>query len=160
MHHGHAIAVDMSFSLTWAERLGYIDTALKERVFNVFRRVGLSLMHPWFNEKTLLKGTDTIMARRDGDLYAAIPDGEIGCCRYVMIDDFQQAGTLSVAEGRKKMDASLAAALKAHRDYTFVEEGDKYGNGIGVGKTPYISLGHARSDCHEFCACSKLELGT
>ena len=72
-----------------AEKLGYVDSSLKERVFNVFRRIGLSLFHPWFNEASLKKGTDTIMARRDGDLYAAIPDGQVGVCRYVMIGDFQ-----------------------------------------------------------------------
>jgi len=159
MHHGHAIAVDMSFSLTWAERLGYIDSALKERVFDLFRSLGLSLMHPWFNEKTLKKGTDTIFARRDGDLYAAIPDGQIGKCRFVMVEDFLTDG-ISFEEGHARLDKSLEEALQAHRKYCFVEEGDRHGNGCGVGKTPYISLGLARSNCGDFCACSKLELGT
>jgi len=59
------------------------------------------------------------------------------------------------------MDASLQEALIAHRDYMHASEGDKYENGVGVGQTPYITLGHARrSDCGDFCACSKLELGT
>ena len=166
MHHGHAIAVDMCFSLTWAEKLGYVDSALKERVFNVFRRIGLSLMHPWFNEASLKYGTDTIMARRDGDLYAAIPDGEVGKCRYVMIGDFhtgpqKKDGEVTWEEARSAMDASLEEALIAHRDYMHASEGDKYENGVGVGQTPYITLGHARrSDCGDFCACSKLELGT
>jgi len=167
MHHGHAIAVDMCFSLTWAEKLGYVDSALKERVFNVFRRIGLSLMHPWFDEASLKKGTDTIMARRDGDLFAAIPDGQVGVCRYVMIGDFQDGpqnksgGEVSREEARAAMDASLEEALIAHRDYMQATEGDKYSNGVGVGNTPYITLGHARkSDCGDFCACSKLELGT
>jgi len=167
MHHGHAIAVDMCFSLTWAERLGYVDSALKERVFNIFRRLGLSLMHPWFNERTLKKGTDSIMARRDGDLFAAIPAGEIGKCQYVMIGDFQNGPQntsgkeMTKAEGRAAMDASLEEALAAHNEYVSAEEGDKHGNGVGVGSTPYITLGHARRDiCSDFCACSKLELGT
>merc|ERR1712193_273163 len=59
------------------------------------------------------------------------------------------------------MDASLEEALVAHRDYMHASEGDRFGNGVGVGNTPYITLGHARrSDCGDFCACSKLELGT
>merc|ERR1719502_520532 len=67
---------------------------------------------------------------------------------------------LSREEGRARMDESLEEALKVHRDYCFVNDGDRNGNGAGVGKTPYISLGHARSNCGDFCACSKLELGT
>merc|ERR1711937_679318 len=64
-------------------------------------------------------------------------------------------------EARAAMDASLEEALIAHRDYMHASEGDRFGNGVGVGNTPYITLGHARrSDCGDFCACSKLELGT
>jgi len=126
-----------------------------------------SLYHPWFTEASLKYGTDTIMARRDGDLYAAIPDGQVGVCRYIMIDDFQtgpqnkSGGEVSRQEARTAMDASLEEALVAHRDYMHASEGDRFGNGVGVGNTPYITLGHARrSDCGDFCACSKLELGT
>merc|ERR1711937_501052 len=39
-------------------------------------------------------------------------------------------------------------------------EGDKYGNGVGVGMAPNITLGHAREACSDYCVCSKLELGT
>jgi predicted O-methyltransferase YrrM len=164
MHHGHAIAVDMCFSLTWAENLGYIGTELKERVFDVFRRLGLSLMHPWFDEKALKKGTDTIMTRRDGDLFAAIPDGEVGKCRYVMIHDFHtgphKKGNPTWDEARAAMDASLEEARLAHQEYAARVEGDKYGNGVGVGVEPNITLGFAREPCSDYCVCSKLELGT
>jgi predicted O-methyltransferase YrrM len=167
MHHGHAIAVDMCFSLTWAENLGYVDSALKERVFDVFRRLGLSVMHPWFTDKALKYGTDTIMARRDGDLYAAIPDGEVGKCRYVMIHDFhtgpqnKSGKEVSWEEARAAMDASLEEARLAHQAYADRVEGDKYGNGVGVGVEPNITFGHARREsCSDYCVCSKLELGT
>merc|ERR1719428_774317 len=143
MHHGHAIAVDMCFSLTWAEQLGYVDAALKERVFNIFRRLGLSLMHPWFTNATLKKGTDTIMARRDGDLYAAIPDNEIGKCRYVMVNDFAD---------RSALDKSLQEGLLAHVE--LVQE--KYAGGQGT--EPFITEGFNKMGTG--CSCCKLELGT
>jgi predicted O-methyltransferase YrrM len=136
-------------------------------VFNIFRRLGLSVMHPWFDEKSLKKGTDTIMARRDGDLYAAIPDNEIGKCRYVMIHDFhtgpqkKEGSNPTWEEARAAMDASLEAGLVAHREYAERVEGDKYGNGVGVGVMPNITFGHARREvCSDYCVCSKLELGT
>ena len=113
MHHGHAISVDMCFSLIWAKNLEIIDSGVKERIFNVFRKAGLSCMHPWFTEKSLLYGTDTIMARRHGDLYATLPDGNISTVRYGMIADFQAKGK-SREDGRKKLDASLTQALIDH----------------------------------------------
>jgi predicted O-methyltransferase YrrM len=112
-------------------------------------------------------GTDTIMARRDGDLFAAIPDAEVGKCRYVMIGDFHTGPQKpadrepSWAEARAAMDASLEQARLDHASYAERVEGDKYGNGVGVGMTPNITLGHAREQsCSELCVCSKLELGT
>merc|ERR1711865_332234 len=83
----------------------------------------------------------TIMERRDGDLYAAIPDNEIGKCRYIMLSDFGS---------RAEMDASLERGLEAHKVLMAREE-----NG-GVGTDPYITDGFHR----ERKAVSKLELGT
>ena len=66
--------------------------------------------------------------RRDGDLYAAIPDNQIGKCRYIMCGTFET--------GRKGLDASLEAGLEAHRDLI----ASKYPNG-GVGSDPFITIG-------------------
>merc|ERR1719482_1315786 len=89
MHHGHAISVDMCFSATWAAKEGWISTELRDRVHAQFRRAGLSRYHQSFTAEKLHYGTKTIMQRRDGDLYAAIPNGEIGKCRYGMVNNFK-----------------------------------------------------------------------
>merc|ERR1711871_1390798 len=110
LHHGHAISVDMCFSMTWAAKEGWIAEELRDRVHNLFRKCELSLYHPWFTEEKLHYGTTTIMARRDGDLYAAIPDKQVGQCRFIMLDDF--------AHGRQALDESLASALVQHNSAT------------------------------------------
>jgi len=141
LHHGHAIAIDMCFSASWAANEGWISEELRDRVHALFRRAGLSLHHDCFTTEKLHYGTKTIMERRDGDLYAAIPDNEIGKCRYIMLKDFGS---------RAEMDASLERGLEAHKALMSHEE-----NG-GVGTEPYITDGFHR----QRKAVSKLELGT
>merc|ERR1719446_893794 len=105
LHHGHAIAIDMSFSAPWAAKEGWISEELRDRVHGIFRKAGLSLYHPSFTVQQLHYGTTTILQRRDGDLYAAIPDNEIGKCRYIMVGDFAD---------RRALDKSLEEGLLAH----------------------------------------------
>jgi len=145
LHHGHAISVDMCFSMTWAAKEGWVTEELRDRVHSVFRRCQLSLHHPWFTAEKLHYGTTTILVRRDGDLYAAIPDNQIGKCRYIMCGTFET--------GRKGLDASLEAGLEAHSELIT----SKYPNG-GIGSDPFITIGAARESTH--CCTSKLELGT
>lgn len=144
LHHGHAISIDMCFSMTWAAKEGWVSEALRDRVHSVFRRANLSMYHPWFTTEKLHYGTETIMARRDGDLFAAIPDKEIGNTRYIMKADFG---------GRPGLDASLEAGLDAHRALAEATHPK-----AGVGECPFITIGTAQQCTH--CACSKLELGT
>merc|ERR1712118_271485 len=140
IHHGHAISIDMCFSATWAAKEGWISESLRDRVHAQFRRAGLSLYHDCFTTEKLHYGTKTILERRDGDLYAAIPDGEIGRCRFIMVKDFAS---------RAEMDASLESALELHRNLMASEGG-------GVGKDPFITDGFTRNRK----VVSKLELGT
>jgi 3-dehydroquinate synthase len=142
LHHGHAISIDMVFSASWAANEGWISEELRDRVHALFRNAGLSLDHDCFTVEKLHYGTKTIMERRDGDLYAAIPDNEIGKCRYIMLKDF--------GGSRAEMDASLQRGLEAHKALMTREA-----NG-GVGTDPYITDGFHR----ERKAVSKLELGT
>ena len=37
LHHGHAISIDMCFSMTWAAKEGWVSEALRDRVHSVFR---------------------------------------------------------------------------------------------------------------------------
>merc|ERR1712137_1468989 len=143
LHHGHAIAIDMSFSATWAAKEGWISEELRDRVHGIFRKIGLSLYHPSFTVAKLHYGTTTILQRRDGDLYAAIPDQVIGKCRYVMLNDFADRGAL---------DQSLQEGLLAHVE--LVQE--KYAGGQGT--EPFISEGFNKMGTG--CSCCKLELGT
>jgi len=140
MHHGHAISVDMAFSATWAAKEGWISEAVRDRVHAQFRRAGLSLHHDCFTTEKLHYGTKTILERRDGDLYAAVPNGQIGKCRFIGKKDFAS---------RADMDASLEAALDLHRQLMAAEGG-------GVGTEPYITDGFNRTRK----TVSKLELGT
>merc|ERR550537_809848 len=140
LHHGHAISIDMAFSATWAANEGWISEALRDRVHAQFRRAGLSLYHECFTSEKLLYGTKTIMERRDGDLYAAIPDGELGDCRFIMKTNFNSPAEL---------DASLEAALIVHKELcSSLPAG-------GVGKECFITEGF-----HRTSKVSKLELGT
>jgi len=143
LHHGHAIAIDMSFSATWAAKEGWISEELRDRVHGIFRKAGLSLYHPSFTVQQLHYGTTTILQRRDGDLYAAIPDNEIGKCRYVMLSDFADRGAL---------DKSLQQGLLTHVE--LVQE--KYAGGQGA--EIFITEGFNKMGTG--CSCCKLELGT
>merc|ERR1712039_638545 len=143
LHHGHAIAVDMCFSATWAAKEGWISEELRDRVHGIFRKAGLSLYHPSFTVEKLHYGTTTILQRRDGDLYAAIPDGEIGKCRYINTDDFAD---------RAALDKSLEEGLLAH--IKLVEE--RYEGGLGTEQ--FITEGFGKMGTG--CSCCKLELGT
>jgi 3-dehydroquinate synthase len=143
LHHGHAIAIDMSFSATWAAKEGWISESVRDRVHGIFRKAGLSLYHPSFNVQKLHYGTTAILQRRDGDLYAAIPDREIGKCRYIMVSDF---------ENREALDKSLEAGLVAHIKLVM----DKYDGGEGT--ECFITEGFDKKGTG--CVSCKLELGT
>merc|ERR1711988_1261996 len=144
LHHGHAISVDMCFSMTWAAKEGWVSEELRDRVHSVFKRCELSLYHPWFTPEKLHYGTSTILDRRDGDLYAAIPDNEIGKCRFIMLSNF--------ADGRAGLDKSLEEGLLYHKELIEATHPNK-----GIGSNEYITIGAAY--CYQ-CSRSKLELGT
>jgi hypothetical protein len=133
----------MSFSATWAAKEGWISESLRDRVHANFRKAGLSLYHPSFTTEKLHYGTTTILQRRDGDLYAALPDQEIGTCRYLMVGDF---------ENRAAMDDSLERALKVHIDLV----NERYEGGVGT--ECFITEGFDKKGTG--CSCCKLELGT
>jgi len=145
MHHGHAVAIDMGFTVTWAAKEGWISESLRDRVHACLWGAGLSLYHPSFSVEKLHYGTSAIFQRRDGDLYAAIPDKEIGKCRYIMCR--QEFGN-----DRGAMDRSLEAGLKAHIELV----AEKYGGGEGT--ELFITEGFDKKGTG--CGSSKLELGT
>jgi len=143
LHHGHAISIDMAFSATWAAKEGWISEALRDRVHGIFRKAGLSLYHPSFNVQKLHYGTTTILQRRDGDLYAAIPDKQIGKCRFINTTDFAD---------RTALDKSLEEGLVLHMELMK----SKYDGGAGT--DPFITEGFSKMGTDGGNA--KLELGT
>ena len=124
LFHGHAISVDMAYSATLAERRGYISTADRDRVLNLFSGLGLAIDSPWFTAELLEKATASILQTRDGRLRAAVPR-PIGTCYFV--------NDLTVEE--------LTEALEAHRavcaGYPRAGQGvDQYTGGEASGSAP------------------------
>ncbi|KAF2638394.1 2-epi-5-epi-valiolone synthase [Massarina eburnea CBS 473.64] len=76
--HGHAISVDMCYSVSISQVLGSIDQEHANEFLKVFSDLGLALDHPAFTEELMLKATASTIATRDGKLRAPIPTGELG----------------------------------------------------------------------------------
>ena len=76
--HGHAISVDMCYSITLAQIMGRIDETHGHEFLKVFSDLGLALDHPVFTEELMLKATVSTIGTRDGKLRAPIPTGELG----------------------------------------------------------------------------------
>ena len=80
--HGHAINIDMAFSVTIAEQRGYLSPSDRDRIFWLMSRLGLSLDSPHLTSELLRKATDSIVKTRDGLQRAAVPR-PIGTCHFV-----------------------------------------------------------------------------
>jgi predicted O-methyltransferase YrrM len=109
----------MAFSMTWAAREGWVTEAARDRFHNVLRKCGLSLDNPVFTSDRLLYGTSTILERRDGDLYAAIPvplDGAAGSDAMNAFGNVRYINWETDFDSRKALDASLQGALVAHKE--------------------------------------------
>jgi 3-dehydroquinate synthetase len=82
MLHGHAVAVDMAYSVTLAEQRGYISAADRNRVLRLMSRLGLAIDSPYLTRDLLHAATESIIQTRDGRLRAAVPR-PIGSCFFV-----------------------------------------------------------------------------
>jgi demethyl-4-deoxygadusol synthase len=102
--HGHAISIDMAYSMTLAERRGYVSEADRDRVFWLLSRLGLALDSPHLTPELLREGTRSIVQTRGGLLRAAVPR-PIGTCSFV--------NDLAAAEA----EATLAEHKEACRRY-------------------------------------------
>jgi len=111
LRHGHAISIDMAFSVTLAWKRGYITIEERDQILNLFSKVGLSIDHDLFDENLLWKGLQSIILTRDGLLRAAVPN-PIGECFF--INDLT----------REEMNETLAV----HKD--IVKNMPRSGNGI------------------------------
>lgn len=66
LRHGHAINIDMAFSVTIAWKRGLITIEERDRVLRLMSRVGLTLDHELFDSELVWKATKSIMLTRDG----------------------------------------------------------------------------------------------
>jgi len=82
LRHGHAINVDMAFSVTIAWKRGLITIEERDRILRLMSRVGLTLDHEMFTSDLIWKATKSIMLTRDGYQRAAMPN-PIGDCVFV-----------------------------------------------------------------------------
>lgn len=82
MFHGHAINIDMAFSVTLAERRGLLTTAERDRVLQLMSRLGLAIDSPYLTPALLEKATTSILQTRDGLLRAALPS-PVGTCHFL-----------------------------------------------------------------------------
>ncbi|MDQ2894644.1 MAG: sedoheptulose 7-phosphate cyclase [Actinomycetota bacterium] len=82
MLHGHAVTVDMAYSVTLAEQRGYISATERDRVLGVMTRLGLAVDSPYLTPELMHAATDSIVRTRDGLLRAPVPQ-PIGACAFV-----------------------------------------------------------------------------
>ncbi|CAF1308342.1 unnamed protein product [Adineta ricciae] len=82
LRHGHAINIDMAFSVTIAWKRGLITIEERDRILRLMSRVGLTLDHELFTIDLIWKATKSIMLTRDGHQRAAMPN-PIGTCTFV-----------------------------------------------------------------------------
>lgn len=94
--HGHAINIDMAFSVTLAERRGLLTAGERDRVLTTMSALGLALDSEYLTPELLETATSAILRTRDGILRAAVPD-PIGSCRFlndVTVDELVDTLTL------------------------------------------------------------------
>lgn len=82
LRHGHAINIDMAFSVTIAWKRGLITIEERDRILGLMSRAGLSLDHELFEIDLIWKATKSIMLTRDGLQRAAMPS-PIGNCVFL-----------------------------------------------------------------------------
>jgi 3-dehydroquinate synthetase len=115
LFHGHAISVDMAYSATLAEQLGFITTSERDRVLGLFSSVGLAIDSPFLTADLLERATPSIMQTRDGKLRAAVPR-PIGTCHFV--NDLTVADLVRTLGVHKRLCADYPRGGEGVEQYT------------------------------------------
>ncbi|CAO1638220.1 unnamed protein product [Sympodiomycopsis kandeliae] len=100
LRHGHAITVDMAWSVTLAHSRGYVSDAERDEFFDTVTGVGLTIDHELFDDKLMMTGVAAILKTRDGLLRLAVPK-PLGTCHF--INDYT--------------DEELKKSLATHKQY-------------------------------------------
>nr|DBA07224.1 TPA_exp: desmethyl-4-deoxygadusol synthase [Phaffia brasiliana]DBA07227.1 TPA_exp: Desmethyl-4-deoxygadusol synthase [Phaffia brasiliana] len=98
LRHGHAIATDMSYSMTLSLSRGYINEAEWKEFHDLLTTVGLTVDHEDFTEPLLKKATEYILKTRDNKQWFAVAK-PIGTCHFI----------------NDASDEELAAVLRQHK---------------------------------------------
>lgn len=61
LRHGHAVSIDMAFSVTLAWTRGYITEEERDEFHGMLSRVGLAMDHPQFDNEVIEIGTKDIL---------------------------------------------------------------------------------------------------
>ncbi len=124
LRHGHAVTIDMAWSITLAHMRGYISDADRDEWFGLAKSVGLSVDHPLLTDALILEGNEAIKKTRDG-LQRFVLAKPLGKCVF--------ANDISEDEFIK--------SLAVHKAYV-----RKTGRGDGVGLDAYADAGDLGAD--------------
>lgn len=135
LRHGHAITIDMAYSITLAHSRGLINDAQRDQWFTLVTSVGLSIDHEFLTDDLLAAATDAIKKTRDGKQRFAVPDGEFGKCKFL-----NDVG-----------NEELFSALKVHKAY-IKEKYPGY-----EGKEAYVDAGDLGADVGTYLSANKAD---
>jgi len=119
LRHGHAITIDMAYSITLAHSRGLINDAQRDEWFTLVSSVGLSMDHEDFTEELIAVATEAIKKTRDGKQRFAVPDGQFGQCKF--LNDVPTS--------------ELQSVLRTHKEFV------KSRFGSGAGKEAFVDAG-------------------
>ncbi|WWC93871.1 hypothetical protein V866_000707 [Kwoniella sp. B9012] len=135
LRHGHAICIDMAYSITLAHSRGILNDAQRDEWFTLVSSVGLSMDHDLFDDELIAVATDAIKKTRDGKQRFAIPDKEFGKC--IFLND------VPIEE--------LQSVLKVHKEFV------KSRYGSGVGKEAYVDAGDLGAEPETYAKSSNTQ---
>jgi len=119
LRHGHAITIDMAYSITLALSRGLINESQRDEWFTLIHSVGLSIDHEAFDEELIQVATEAILKTRDGKQRFAVPDGDFGKCIFLNDVPLEE----------------LKSVLRTHKE--FVKS--RFGSGDGI--EAYVDAG-------------------
>lgn len=120
LRHGHAITIDMAYSITLAHSRGMLNDSQRDEWFGLITSIGLSIDHENFTPELILAATEAIKKTRDGKQRFAVPDGEFGKC--VFLNDVSGDELVKVLETHKQFVKERFPGYKG--ESAFVDAGD------------------------------------
>ena len=112
IHHGAAVAVDLSLSATIAAVAGLLTWPERERVISLIRSIGLPIHTPLLNEALCERALGEARRHRAGESNLVLPV-RIGGGAFVDFDRDLSPGVLSTALERLRWDDMAGSATKS-----------------------------------------------